>query len=386
MRVCRVPPCRGCGWHTTAARRAATPGCSFKMYSTCPAGPGNTPVVICAMLEDKLFAFTRSLIDLDSTSGREGAAADFVAQYLRALGGLEVELWEVEPGRRNVFARCGTPRVVLSTHLDTVPPFFASREDAHAIYGRGACDAKGICAAQVFAAAALLRAGESGFGLLFVVGEERNSAGALAAARRRREHDFGSRFLVNGEPTDSRMITAGKGVLRVDLRAQGRCAHSAYPELGESAVDKLLAALAQVRALPLPNHPSLGPATLNIGTLQGGRAPNVIADEARAELMFRLVDDAAPLRAAVTAAVAGQASADFILEIPPVSLTVVPGFPTATVAFGTDIPQLAPWGAPLLFGPGSIHVAHTASEFIAKAELSAAVEAYATIVRYLQSL
>jgi len=333
-----------------------------------------------------LYGFTRALIDIDSTSGREAAAAEFVAAHLRRLGGLEVELWQVEPGRLNLFARRGTPRVVLSTHLDTVPPFLPSREDEAAIHGRGACDAKGICAAQVFAAAELLRAGAGDFGLLFVVGEERNSAGALDADRRRRAHDWGSRFLVNGEPTESKMIRAGKGVLRVDVRAHGRCAHSAYPELGESAIAKLLLALARLQALPLPRHPLLGPGTLNIGTLSGGRAPNVVPDQARAELMFRLVEDAAPLRAQIAAAVAGLAEAEFILEIPPIELDVVPGFPTGIVAFATDIPQLSAWGRPLLFGPGSIQVAHTPHEFIAKAELRAAVDAYAAIVRHLQAL
>jgi len=369
-----------------AARVGAVPGRSFKMYSNCPAGPGKTPVVMSAMIEDKLYGFTRALMDLDSTSGREGPAGEFVAAHLRGLGGLEVEVWEVEPGRLNVFAYCGTPRVVLSTHLDTVPPFIPSREDETAIYGRGACDAKGICAAQVFAAAELLRAGVGDFGLLFVVGEERNSAGADDADRRRRAHDWGTRFLVNGEPTESRMIRAGKGVLRVDVRAHGRCAHSAYPELGESAIAKLLQALSRLQALPLPQHPVLGAATLNIGTLSGGRAPNVIPDQARAELMFRLVEDAATLRAHITTAVAGLAEAEFVLEIPPIELDVVPGFPTGTVAFGTDIPQLRAWGRPLLFGPGSIHVAHTPEEFIAKAELRAAVDAYVAIVRHLQTL
>ncbi|HXE30337.1 MAG TPA: M20/M25/M40 family metallo-hydrolase [Terriglobales bacterium] len=331
------------------------------------------------MFEDKLFQFTRQLMDLDSTSGCEGEAGQFVAAYLRSLGGLEVELWEVEPQRFNVFAHRGRPEVVLSTHLDTVPPFIASSEDDRAIYGRGACDAKGICAAQIFAAQRLLAKGVENFGLLYVVGEEKNSAGANFANARPQ----GSRFLVNGEPTDSRMIRAGKGVLRVNLNARGRAAHSAYPDLGDSAIDKLLDALARVRALPLPSHPDLGPATLNIGVISGGRAPNVIADRAQAEIMFRLVEDAGALRNQVCAAVGAAVETEFVLELPPLHCHTLDGFPTGIVAFGTDIPKLTAWGTPLLFGPGSIHAAHTTHEFIPKSELAAAVGAYAAIVTRL---
>ncbi|MGH9480724.1 MAG: M20/M25/M40 family metallo-hydrolase [Terriglobales bacterium] len=336
------------------------------------------------MIEDNLFRFTRRLVDLDSTTGRESPATDFVAACLRQLEGLAVETWPVEPGRDNLFAWRGTPRVVLSTHLDTVPPFFPSREDAEAIYGRGACDAKGIAAAQIFAAIRLLQQGCTDFGLLFLVGEERNSAGAIAANARRAGWDCGSRFLVNGEPTASKMVRAGKGVLRLNLAAHGRSAHSAYPELGESAIEKMLAALERIRALPLPRHPELGPTTLNIGTLAGGQAPNVIPDAAQAELMFRLVEDGAGLRRCIMDAVAGLAQAEFVLEIPPITPRVIPGFPTATVAFATDIPNLAAWGQPLLFGPGAIEVAHTPHEHIAKAELAAGVDAYVAIVRHLQ--
>ena len=355
------------------------------MYSSPPAGPAKLPCVIRAMIEDKLFRFTRDLVDMDSTTEREGPVARCVADFLRreAGGALEVELWPVaagEPDRFNVFARCGHPDVVLSTHLDTVPPFIPSREDATAIYGRGACDAKGIVAAQVFAALELLASGRRDFGLLFVAGEERNSAGAAAANLRPQ----GARFLINGEPTESRIISAGKGALRLDLRAHGRAAHSAYPELGDSAIDKLLLALARIRALDLPSDPELGPTTINIGTLTGGRAPNVIADQASAELLIRLVTPAQDLRARIQAAVAGAAEAEFVLEIPPIRLRTVPGFPTAIVAFGTDIPKLDAWGEPLLYGPGSIQVAHTEGEFIAKAELAAAVAAYARLVAHLQ--
>lgn len=317
-------------------------------------------------------------MDVDSTTGREGAVAAVMADYLRASGAFDaVETWPVAPGRDNVFARRGAPRVVMSTHLDTVPPFFPSREDGERIWGRGACDAKGIAAAQCFAALALAEQGQSDFGLLFVVGEERDSAGALAANARA---PGAARYLINGEPTEGKLIAAGKGVLRVALRARGRAAHSAYPELGDSAIDKLLNALERVRALRLPRDPVLGTTTLNIGTLAGGRAPNVIADLASAELMFRLVGEGEPVRAALEAALEGEVEHEYGLELPPLRLTTVEGFATGIVAFGTDIPNLGRWGTPLLYGPGSIHVAHTEGEYIAKADLAAAVEAYATLV------
>ncbi|MHB8733884.1 MAG: M20/M25/M40 family metallo-hydrolase [Terriglobales bacterium] len=322
-----------------------------------------------------LFAFTRALVDIESVTGNEERTTVFVADFL-ARAGFQVELWEVEPHRANIFARLGQPLTVLSTHLDTVPPFIPSSEDEHYIYGRGACDAKGIVAAQVFAGLRLQQQGERDFGLLFLVGEEKNSTGALAANLR----PVGSQFLVNGEPTESRMVEAGKGTLRVDLVACGRMAHSAYPELGESAIEKLLLALERLRGLPLPHNTRLGPTTLNIGTLQGGRAPNVVPDHARAELLYRLVEPAVQLRPAIQDAVQGLAEAQFVLEIPPVFPLVLPGFATSVVAFTTDIPSLSAWGQPILFGPGSIHVAHTERERIAKQELAAAVAAYAEIV------
>jgi len=318
-------------------------------------------------------------MELDSTSGQEGEAARFVADHLRAVGGWEVELWPVEADRFNVYARRGAPQVVLSTHLDTVPPYLPWREDAATIYGRGACDAKGIVAAQVFAAQELAAEGISDIGLLFVVGEERSSAGAIAANRKAP----GSRFLINGEPTESRMIRAAKGALRVDLRARGRAAHSGYPELGRSAIEALLAAIARLNALELPTNDVLGATTINVGTIAGGRAPNVVADEARAELLIRLVEDAAPLRQKIREAAGDLVEADFVLEIPPIHLRTLPGFATGVVAFATDIPKLEAWGEPLLFGPGSITVAHTSEERLAKRELLDAVGSYAGIARQL---
>ncbi|MGH9527655.1 MAG: M20/M25/M40 family metallo-hydrolase, partial [Terriglobales bacterium] len=299
-----------------------------------------------------LFALVRQLVDIESTTGQEAAVVEFTAAYLRQRG-WQAEIWplppEQGPGRANIFASDGPPRIVLSTHLDTVPPFFPSREDAGWIYGRGSCDAKGIAAAQIFAAESLRAVGIHGVGLLFLAGEEKNSAGACAANERARRQPPGSRFLINGEPTANRMVAAGKGALRVDIRAQGRAAHSAYPELGESAIDKLLEALARLRALPLPADARLGPTTCNIGTLAGGHAPNVVADQARAELLYRLVAPATELRQAIAAAARPSAEAEFVLELPPVFPRVLPGFETTTVAFTTDVPSLGAWGEPLLF-------------------------------------
>jgi acetylornithine deacetylase len=325
-------------------------------------------------------AFTRQLIDIESITGREGAVAEFLSQYLEGLGYV-VERMPVEGERFNVYARpaeIATPALVFSTHTDTVPPFMPSREDETNIYGRGACDAKGIIAAQVTACEQLRKSGKSA-GLLFVVGEERDSTGAAVANHNPR----GSKFLVNGEPTDNRMALASKGALRVEVTAHGRMAHSAYPELGESAIEKLLDALAALRAMELPNNPEVGPSTMNIGIIEGGRATNVIPDFAKAQLLYRLVAPSEPLRAKIVAAVGEWAEAAFVLDIPYMRFVTVPGIETMTASFTTDIPQLSTWGRPMLMGPGSILVAHTEREFLAKAELMEAVELYTKIGNHL---
>lgn len=326
---------------------------------------------------------TRELVDIESITGNEGRLGERVAALLDGLAarhGGQVARMEVEPGRCNVFARFGTPVVTLSTHLDTVPPFVAAREDGEWIWGRGSCDAKGILASMICAAADLLAEGTRGFGLLFVVGEERDSAGARHAAR----HPHGSKFLINGEPTENRLALGSKGALRYEVRARGRMAHSAYPELGDSAIEKLLDALEQVRRIELPRDDLLGPCTLNIGRIEGGRAPNVIADEAEASLMFRLVGDPAPLRAAVARACAGRAQADEVLCLPALRLGAVEGLPTTVVAYTTDIPVFqGAWGEPYLLGPGSIHAAHTAEERVPKSQLAEAVTLYRDLVTRL---
>jgi acetylornithine deacetylase len=333
---------------------------------------------------------TLELAQIDSTTYHEGPAGDFLAEFL-ARRGWAVEKTPVrqpaESGsgdpRWNVYAAVAgeTPDLVFSTHIDTVPPYIAPTEDDEFLYGRGVCDAKGIIAAQIAAAEALRAAGFR-IGLLFVSGEERDSAGAKAA----NEQPKGSRFLINGEPTDNRLALASKGTLRAILRSKGTMAHSAYPELGESAIHKLIEALHRVLALPLEVVEDIGPSTLNVGLIHGGRAPNVIADRAEAQVMVRLVGDSASVREAIVEATAGLAEVDFTLEIPFIRLRAVEGLPTLPTMiakFTTDIPQLTNWGEPLLLGPGSIHVAHTPHEKIAKRELLEAVELYIKVAKQL---
>lgn len=329
------------------------------------------------------FALTRSLIDIESVTGREKAIGDwlFVAlSNLAAPSGGTVERMAVGPNRFNVLATWGSPAIVLSTHMDTVPPFFSSSEDNDFIRGRGACDAKGILAAMICAAEHLLTSRVRNFALLFVVGEEKDSLGALTAAKNSR----GAKFLINGEPTQNKLAIGSKGALRYVMTARGRLAHSAYPELGESAIEKLLDALSAVRKAPLPHDPLLGSSTLNIGTVSGGHAPNVIADEAYADLMVRTVGDPEPIRAALRAAVDGKVEMEEVLYTPALQLEKVSEFETTVVAYTTDIPNFrGTWGKPLLIGPGSIHVAHTAEERIAKKELADAIVIYARLVQRL---
>jgi acetylornithine deacetylase len=323
--------------------------------------------------------FTRRLVDIESISGNEGAVGAELYEQLCRLG-YTAHKMPVAHERFNVVAALDDrpPKVVFSTHMDTVPPFIRSWEDQDNIYGRGSCDAKGIIAAQIAACERLRKEGAA-VGLLFLVGEERDSLGAKVA----NENAPGSRFLINGEPTENKIALASKGALRVEIVAKGKMAHSAYPELGESAIEKLLTALERLRAMKLPHNPEVGPCTLNIGLIEGGRAPNVIADDAKAQLLFRLVGPSEELRRQITETVAGLAQADFVLEIPFMKLRTVPGVPTMVAAFTTDIPALSQWGAPVLLGPGSIHVAHTEREFIAKKQLHEAVDLYCAVARQL---
>jgi acetylornithine deacetylase len=331
-----------------------------------------------------VFELTRSLIDIESITNNEEAVGAFLLEYLTPLAsqyGGRVEAIEVEPRRFNVLAQWGDRLdVTLSTHMDTVPPFFISGEDGDRIWGRGACDTKGIIASMIKAAEAMLQAGQSDFGLLFVVGEERTSAGAYCAAKTPR----GSRYIINGEPTGNRLALGSKGSLRYEVVASGKMAHSAYPELGDSAIHKLIDVLADMRRLPLPVDSLLGPSTLNIGTLAGGRAPNVIADEARADIMIRLVGDSAETKAALARVAEGLVELREVIEIPALRLNSIDGIETTVVAFTTDIPAFGgQWGEPFLIGPGSIHVAHTLEEHVPKQQLLEAVQIYQRMVRHL---
>ncbi len=327
-----------------------------------------------------VFALTRKLIDIESTTGMEAAVGEALANELTQLG-YYVEHIPVEGNRFDIWATDPAhprPELAFSTHMDTVPPFIPSSETPERINGRGSCDAKGIIVAQI-AAAEKLRAEGIHVGLLFLVGEERDSQGAQTANQQPR----GVKFLINGEPTENRLATATKGTLRVELTARGKMAHSAYPELGESAIEKLLDALHEIRKLQLPTNPKTGPCTLNVGQIEGGRAPNVIPDHAVAQLLFRLVGPAEELRKQITQAVGDKAEAHFKLEIPFMELGTVPGIETMVAAFTTDIPALTRWGKPLLIGPGSIHVAHTDREYIEKKQLLEAIDLYARIAREL---
>jgi acetylornithine deacetylase len=330
---------------------------------------------------------TRQLCEIESITYHEGEVGDFLAGFLAGRGWTVEKTPVPQPSdsatagpRWNVYAGVDgqTPDLVFSTHMDTVPPYIPYSEDADYMYGRGVSDAKGIIAAQV-AAAEALRAEGFRIGLLFVSGEERDSAGAKAANRAPK----GSRFLVNGEPTDNHIALASKGALRVSLKSTGKMAHSAYPELGDSAVHKLVELLGKLLKIDWPVDEYAGDTTLNIGQIQGGHAPNVIADEAEAQVLIRLVSSSEPVRARVLEAAAGLAEVAFTLDLAFVRLRAVPGLPTMIAKFATDIPQLTNWGEPVLLGPGSIHVAHTPHERLAKKELLASVQLYIQVAKQL---
>lgn len=325
-----------------------------------------------------IVALTRQLVDIESISGNEAQVGQFLAKELTNLGYV-VRRIPVERDRANVWAispQGPNPAIVFSTHMDTVPPFIKFSEDDEKLYGRGVCDAKGIIATQI-AAAELLKKEGIYVGLLFLVGEERDSAGAKIA----NQQSNSCKFLLNGEPTDNRVAIASKGALRVQLTAAGRMAHSAYPELGDSAITKLVEALHRLQQMKLPTDPDIGPCTMNIGLIEGGRAPNVIADHARAQLLYRLIGPTANLKDEIVATVGDLATVEFTLEIPALRLRSFEGLPSMVAAFTTDIPALSNWGQPILIGPGSILVAHTEGEYVEKKELEQAVELYCEIAR-----
>lgn len=328
-------------------------------------------------------SLTRSLVDIDSTSGSEAAASRMISSWLRTRDYCVVEQAvpdERSPGRFNVLATLDPPKVVLSTHIDTVPPYFPSRIEGELLYGRGACDAKGILAAQLIALERLRAEGERRVGLLAVVGEEDGSAGA----RHANHHPVGSRYLVNGEPTNNRLGRATRGVYRVRLTATGRTAHSSHPEQGESAIEKVLDALLRLRSLELPEHEDMGRTNYTVVNISGGIAPNVVPPKAGAEINFRTVSPASDVRTALDPLL-GLVALEDVVEVPPVELKTLGGFDTATFRFTTDIPFLSEWGTPLLFGPGDILAAHTADEHVRIPELHDAVDRYVDICRTLLS-
>ena len=320
------------------------------------------------------------LCAIDSTSGREGEVIAHVERLLGARGWRTRRI-PVTPGRDALHATSGVARhVTLSTHLDTVPPFIAPRLEGGRLHGRGTCDAKGIGAAMICAAERLREAGVP-VGMLFVVGEETAHDGAHAANDWIGSAGITSLALVNGEPTESRLGLGTKGAVRFTIRTEGRAAHSAYPQLGRSATMALVRLLAELDTLDLPRDPLLGETTVNVGSLAGGVADNVTAPWAEARIMVRLVSPVAEMEALVRRWVGDRATVTMGAAVPPVRLGVMPGFETDVVAYATDIPALGNWGTPYLFGPGSIHVAHTDGEYVEVAELRAAVDAYERLVR-----
>jgi len=323
-------------------------------------------------------ALAAELLALPSLTRDEGAAVDFVSRWLVARG-WNVTVQEVSPGRGNVWASRKGGGVTFSTHLDTVPPFLAPRLEGQRLYGRGSCDAKGIAAAMLAAAEQLAKAGEKRVDLLFLVGEEGGSDGARAA----NNLPTRSKFLINGEPTESRLASGAKGSLRVTVRTKGKEAHSAYAHLGQSAIEPLLDLLPTLRELPWPSDPVLGETTVNIGVIRGGTEANIVPAHAEAEMMIRLVGDVAPIKSMIRKWAKGKAEIEFGSYIPAQHFHTVEGFETAPVAYTSDIPLLTRWGTPLMFGPGSIHVAHTPDEFIDVEELRASVGTYERLARTL---
>ena len=328
-----------------------------------------------------VFELTRRLIDVPSVTGEELAVGQFLSEHLEQLG-YSVERQEVATDRFNVIATTeAPPRIVFSTHMDTVPPFIASSEDAEFIYGRGSCDAKGIMAAQIFAAQRMRDQGLNDVGLLFTVDEELGSLGAQAVNKHPLAREC--RYLINGEPTDSRLATGTKGSVRVIITTEGRAAHSAYPEAGESAIEKLLDILDEIRACEWPEDSFFGTTTCNIGVLSGGTRPNVIADKARAELQIRLGIDIEHVKKMLDDAVGTRGRLEYSSAHNPVRLFSIPGFDECVVRFTTDVPYLSSWGKPLLLGPGSILDAHTDHERISKRELEEAIELYMRLAKQL---
>jgi acetylornithine deacetylase len=326
-----------------------------------------------------IFELTEKLIKIDSPTNHEAGVVNFLRDYLQNMG-LDVQLQKVTEGRYNIYARIGKPLVTLSTHTDTVSPYLSYSADEAYIYGRGACDAKGIIAAQIKATEELVRDGNRNFGLLFVVGEELYSDGARVA----NTFPTTSKYLINGEPTENRLALGSKGSLRVKLISTGKAAHSAYPEHGESAIEKLLNVIQDLRSYKYPEHKMLGPTTLNIGILKGGTQANVIPDYAEAMVMYRLVCSTSEIKKIIREQISERCKTIFPFECEPQLFETLDGFETMVASFTTDVPNLTHWGKPFLIGPGNILDAHTPHEKIKKSELKNAVRIYKNLVLRLQ--
>lgn len=328
-----------------------------------------------------LFELTRQLIDIPSLTGGEGEAGQFLSYLLHDLG-YQVERQIVDQVRFNIIATGSKPpTIVFSTHIDTVPPFIPSSEDDENIFGRGSCDAKGIVAAQIFAAEQLRAEDHNEVGLLFTVDEEMSSIGAQAANK----HPLASQcqFLINGEPTDNKLASGSKGSMRLKIATTGTAGHSAYPEAGDSAIEKLLDVLNSLRQCNWPRDEFFGETTCNIGVISGGTRPNVIPAEASADLQIRLARDMEHIKPVVEEAIGGRASVEFLSAHDPLRFFTLPGFEECVVRFTTDIPYLTNWGKSLLLGPGSILDAHTDHERVSKKELTEAVELYVRLAQQL---
>ncbi len=328
----------------------------------------------------ELFELTKALMQIPSPSGEEEEAVLFLKEYLESSG-FEVDLQTVEKERCNIYAKIGEPDLVLSTHIDTVKPLLSVKEDSHTIYGRGACDAKGILAAQIKAVERLKRAGCQNIGLLIVIGEEGGSDGAKAA----NSIENNCRILICGEPTDNKLAVGTKGALRVELKTKGKACHSAHPELGESAIVKLLEIIYAWREIDYPVDSTLGNTSWNLGIMEGGTGANVIPDFARAEMMFRLVTDVSAVKRLLERNIKGKGEIKYKYEANPVKMKAVKGFDTKVVSFATDIPLLNKWGKPYLIGPGSILKAHSLDESISKKELVKGVDLYCKLVNKVKS-
>lgn len=322
---------------------------------------------------------TRELVDIASVSGQEGEVGEFLCDLLGSSG-WDCLKQEVEPDRFNVLATKQSPSILLTTHIDTVPPFFPSYEDHQFVYGRGACDAKGIAAAMICAAETLVSQEVTDVGLLFVVGEETDSAGA----RKARELDVRCNFVVDGEPTDNQLVVAHKGIIAAQLSVQGVASHSAYPERGDSAIHRLLDILKDLRERNFPVHSTLGPTYLNIGVIRGGTALNVLAESAEARILIRTVDRSQRYLEILREVVGDRGQLKGVNTREPQEMEAVEGFPTKVVGYGTDVPALRSLGRPLLFGPGSILEAHTADEKMSKLELAEGVRLYQQLVQKLK--